>query len=336
MIIVEAVMIACMVTIGMHCAISDIRRNIVPNKLLLIGCITGLALHLLYLILGGAGYYPSWALCMLIADGIAVFLYAMHIWAAGDVKLFAFSFLLFPPRLLDVNSPAQTITIYILIFVPSLLWVAIDSVIRFLKKEEKFHQPIHWKQFAISFLVILIESTAVYCVFHMLFTAFTEENEMLVSFVTVLYAMFCSSWSSAKKWYVILIHTVIVLIGILSGSYSLYLPDWKSPLLLSGVLLFQQFISGYNYKRIRTSDIQPRMILSAETILLFAPSRVKGLPQNPSEELDARITAEEAEAVKRWESSAQGKPTILIVRKIPFAIMISIGFILWFILRAVR
>lgn len=336
MIIVEAVMIACMVTIGMHCAISDIRRSIVPNKIILIGCISGFALHLLYLILGGAEYYSSWIICMLFADGIAVLLYVLYIWAAGDVKLFAISFLLFPPRLLDITSPAQTITIYILIFVPSLLWVVIDSFIRFVKKEERFQQPILWKQFAISFLVILIESTAVYCVFHMLFPAFTEENEMLISFVTVLYAMICSCWLSAKKWYVVVTHAVIVLVGILSGSYSLYIPDWKSPLLLSGVLLFQQFISGYNYKRIQTSDVQPRMILSAETILLFAPSRVKGLPKNPSEELDARITEDEAEAVKRWESSVQGKPTILIVRKIPFAIMISIGFILWFILRAVR
>lgn len=336
MTILDSIMIACMVTIGIHCAISDMDHNVVPNKWILAGVIIGLALHAIYLIMGGLAYYSSWLPCLLISDCIALTLYLLHIWAAGDVKLFAFSFLLFPPRLLDVTAPAHALTVFILIFVPSLIWVAADSIIRFFRKEERFHQPIHWKQFIISFLMIILESTAVYCTFNLLFPEFTETNEMLVSFLMVLYAIFCSSWPTAKKWYIVLVHGLLVVISIFFGYYSFSLPDWWSFLLLCAVLLFQRFVSGYNYKRIPTSAVQPSMILSAENILLFRLSRIKGLPQNPSEELDARITVEEADAVKRWEKSVQGMPEVLIVRKIPFAIMITNGFVLWFILRAVR
>ena len=50
---------------------------------------------------------------------------------------------------------------------------------------------------------------------------------------------------------------------------------------------------------------------------------------DPSEELTARISEEEAAAIRRWENSATGKQSIWIVRKVPFAIMILIGFVGW-------
>ena len=68
-------------------------------------------------------------------------------------------------------------------------------------------------------------------------------------------------------------------------------------------------------------------------MIMFQTSKVHSLPGDPSEELTARLTEEEAMAVRRWGKSSQGKPNIWIVRKVPFAIMIYIGFIGWMLLR---
>ena len=68
------------------------------------------------------------------------------------------------------------------------------------------------------------------------------------------------------------------------------------------------------------------MILSAGTVLSFRVSSVKGLPKNAQESMKAKLTEEEAQAVRRWEKSKYGQPTVVIVRKLPFAILISVGF----------
>ena len=72
------------------------------------------------------------------------------------------------------------------------------------------------------------------------------------------------------------------------------------------------------------------MVLSYGTVSKFMPSRVKGLPRQTSEDMRCRITEEETKAIKRWESSKFGEETIVIVRKIPFAVFIICGtFVFW-------
>ena len=90
--------------------------------------------------------------------------------------------------------------------------------------------------------------------------------------------------------------------------------------------------SEYNYKQIKTSEIKEGMVLSYATVASFSNSRVKGLPQITTEDIQSRISEAEAESIRRWECSKSGLQTITIVRKLPFACFISIGFILFIIL----
>ena len=84
-------------------------------------------------------------------------------------------------------------------------------------------------------------------------------------------------------------------------------------------------MSLYNYKTIPTEDVTEGMVLSGTDTLFMQQSRVKGLPALSDETLRSRITAEEADSVKRWGKSKYGKSEISIVRKIPFAAFLSIG-----------
>ena len=47
------------------------------------------------------------------------------------------------------------------------------------------------------------------------------------------------------------------------------------------------------------------------------------------------ITEEQAESIRRWETSKYGQKEITIVRKIPFAIFISFGTIVYVIMRLI-
>jgi hypothetical protein len=89
----------------------------------------------------------------------------------------------------------------------------------------------------------------------------------------------------------------------------------------------------YNYKTIPTEDVKSGMVLSYGTILMFQPSKVKGLPTYTTEDIRSRISGDEAERIVRWKNSKYGRPMITIVRKIPFAIFITMGTIFYLLMR---
>ena len=89
-------------------------------------------------------------------------------------------------------------------------------------------------------------------------------------------------------------------------------------------VVLRLFIDEYNYEIIPTSNVEKGMILSLETSLLFSNSKVKGLPNPSTEDLRSRLT-EEAQSIRRWEKSKYGVSEVKIVRKMPFAIFISLG-----------
>ncbi|MCD8216029.1 MAG: hypothetical protein LUC97_10385 [Clostridiales bacterium] len=70
--------------------------------------------------------------------------------------------------------------------------------------------------------------------------------------------------------------------------------------------------------------------MAYSTIVSFLPSSVKELLKTKgTEDIRSKITEEEAESIKRWENSKYGQHEIIIVRKIPFAIFISIGTVIY-------
>ena len=106
--------------------------------------------------------------------------------------------------------------------------------------------------------------------------------------------------------------------------------------LLLLALLLRYLLNGYNYKQIPTESVKKGIVLSIPTVMGFTSSRVKGLPQISYEEMRSRLSEEEAEAVLRWKDSKQGKENITIVKKIPFAIFIVLGEILFYFVRVWR
>jgi len=78
------------------------------------------------------------------------------------------------------------------------------------------------------------------------------------------------------------------------------------------------------------------MILSLKTVIKFSSSGIKDLPLITTEDLRSRLTKEEVENIHRWGNSANGKSTITIVRKIPFAIFIASGVLVFLIMELIK
>lgn len=329
----EAGILAFSAVIGGLCAVSDIKRGIIPNRLLLIGLAGGVPSHLLFLLSGSALYYPNWLINMLIADALAFVMYYNRLWAAGDAKLFMVLYYLFPPPLLDVGLYTYSVVPYIFIFLPAILWVLADTIINLIRREPRKSIPFQPKKILRNVVIVMIESTAFYGVISLIPEGFVFENGLFVSLLMMCYAYFCGRNQFMKKWYVILIHALIAAVSFFFGHGITVLPNWRSLLMLILIIGIQHFVSLYNYRQMPCSDVKAGMILSSDTVFSFQQSRVQGLPADPSEELTAKIDEEQAAAVRRWEKSAYGSPTVWIVRRVPFGSMIALGFVLWAIVR---
>lgn len=333
MMIVEAIMLTCMLFFGGYCTYTDLKRGIVPNRLILAGLALGLALHVVYLFCGSAPYYPYWLYNMLIADVIAFGMYMGKMWAAGDAKLFMLQFFLVPARLLDSGTLSHSVVPYIFIFVPALFWMAGDSLVRIIRKEAWKREGFSLRSFASGFLFIVIETTAFHSLWSWLFPDLIDQQALLFAALMLAYAYLCGTLSVMKRWYVVAGHALIILTMWLLKKWSFALPSWNTYLIMVLVFAIQRFCSLYNYQLVPTGQVRAGMIPAAETVILFQTSKVHSLPTDPSEELTARLSEEEADAVRRWERSVQGKPSLWFVRKVPFAVMIFIGFIGWMLLR---
>ncbi len=333
MIYAEAALLTCLLFTGIFCVRQDFSFGIVPNKYLLIGSGIAMGCHILLLFTGKASYYPAYLLDMAIADLLAFLLFLSGLWAAGDAKLFMFMYLCLPPRLFDRGILALSITPYLFVFLTALLWVIADTVVRLIRKEDRKRLSFDWKNWVMSCVTVVAEATAFSRLVYWVLPEFVSGQPLFNAVLMMIYAYFCSNVTIMRRWYALAAHVLVLILVIIFNGRQFVLPDWKNYLILLLVIGFQRVAALYNYQKIRTSEIKAGMIPSAETVLLFSASRVQSLPANPSEEMSARISTEEAEAVKRWENSFRGRHEIWIVRKIPFALYILIGFAIWIAVR---
>ena len=167
----------------------------------------------------------------------------------------------------------------------------------------------------------------------MLFREFVETNVALMSFADLIIVLsifsidlFKKRWSSAI---VLLIDVILCFVN----NFTIIFIDARALLLIALIIILRFVADRYNYKIIKTEDIKCGMVLSYTTVMSFSKSRVTGLPKTTTEDIRSRISDDEVNSILRWKNSKYGSDTITIVRKIPFAIFISIGTILFIMLR---
>ena len=326
MTVIEKLLLLVMLVIGTLCAAQDIRRSVVPNRWIAWGIIVAAVLQAADQLLWTRAYSMWWLANMTIGDVLAVLMYAAGLWAAGDAKLFLLMNLCVPCRLIETQTLSCAVIPYAFIFVPAVAWLIVDSMYLTIRHAERFDTARMTGSDVLNMLAVMLEVTVWQAVLYGLFPIFWEDNELLASAVMIACAYACACVSLFQKPGVIALHGAILIVLHVLGQWHFSPAPWWAYLLTALSLLFTQWAAGYNYRRIPTEMVKEGMILSAGTVLSFRVSSVKGLPQSAQESMKAKLTEEEAQAVRRWEKSKYGQPTVVIVRKLPFAILISVGF----------
>lgn len=343
MILCETLLISLIGILGFYVTVTDFQQGIIQNKRLLQAFMIGFVLNLFYYGLFAKEFFQVYAINFCVITILSVCLYAMHFWAAGDSKLFIVMTFLFPARFYDFGKQMLVPGIYsfVIIFLLAYFYVIIDTIILKIKKVQAVRMfQIHSKnlklfllRYFMSFLYLNLFSACMRAFFYREY----EKNQVMFMFFHIFLAVLIQKVEWLRRYSILIFVAIcnVILFMTTKQTYDFHIL-WKSYLILLLVLAIRYVVSGYNYKEILTKEVQKGMILSSMTVMKFLPSRVKGLPRRTGEDMKYRISEEEAVAVKRWEKSKYGEPTVVIVRKVPFAVFITMGMILLFLIRVLR
>lgn len=286
------------------------------------------------------------AINCLITLIISMSFYYLRIWAAGDAKLFwALSYIL-PFSIYEVDRYNLFPMVYLLIIIFSIafIYVVVETAIlwardknKFKKiqitKLDKFDVRDFVKRYLANYSFILLLNNVIYRILGDV----ASINAPLILVSDMLIIMIIYKKIHTTKSIIILLATTFILNVI---YYTVFKEDInvinvKMLTLIILLMVFQHISEKYNYEEINVTDLKPGMILSAETVILFFNSKVKGLPIKTTEWTDSRITEEEVKSIQRWEKTAKGRDKIITVKYMPFAPFICVGTIIYLLIKVV-
>lgn len=325
----EAVMLAIMAVFCVHATLTDLKNGVVKNKLLLLGACFSLILNAIYYSLFAREYFFAFTINFVVMSFLSVIFYATHIWAAGDSKLLIFVISLIPARIYySGENVAATVLILIAIFSLAFLYYIAESIVIGIKEKSLFSFS-RMKFDAIQMIVQYVKCTCIVTiantVFALILRDFYTSNTELFMIVNMLLIFAICNVKFLDKWYVITALCLVTAGIIILQNRQLATVNWIIYLIVLIVVVLRMVAEKYNYKTIPTLEVKRGMVLSYGTVVLFSPSKIKGLPSSTTEDIRSRISQDEAESILRWEKSKYGFEQITIVRKIPFAIFIFIG-----------
>lgn len=327
--ITEALMLAIMLVFCVHATVTDLKSGVIKNKLLLLGACFSLVLNIIYYSLFARDFFLAYIINVVVMCFLAILFYAAHIWAAGDSKMLIFVISLIPARIYySGENVAATVLIMIAIFSLAFLYYIAESVVIGLKEKNLFGFT-RIKVNALQMLIQYVKCTCIVTIanflFAVLFYDFYIANTELFMIVNMLIILSVNNIKLLDRWYSIVILGIITVGIVVYQDRHFEFVNWIIYVIVLVVVLMRMIAEKYNYKVIPTSDVKRGMVLSYGTVMLFMPSKIKGLPIHTTEDIRSRISQEEAESIRRWEKSKYGQEQITIVRKIPFAIFIAVG-----------
>lgn len=336
MIFLEAYQIAILMALFVNAALSDLHRGIVSNKSILFALAAGIVSVIPYYAFFATDCLTAYAINLVIGIGVSLLLYAMGIWGAGDSKLLSVTVIVFPARLYCINnrSLASCFLLISIVFIIAFIYVIVDTLVLGIKQKDLFKLPrrkFDWKGYLKGFLFFFL----LLALFNGVLFAIMPDTLLIdgtllaaIHFVVILIGL---RLEEKANWYIVLAMGVAYVAMLLCGivQFDLSSINWGMYVVVILLVLFRSFADKYNYKTISVSELKPGMILSMGSILLFAKSRVKGLPTFSTEDLKSRLSAEEVDSINRWSKTSSGQEAIVIVRKIPFALFIGVGTLLF-------
>lgn len=325
--VVELLLVADLVAVSTLASISDLKYGYISNKLIVIGLVIGVILDAVYYIFFQRPLAAGFGINLAVVACISVLLYGFHVWSAGDSKLSILLAALIPANIYSnaATSVAPCIVIFIFTFSIGFIYAVAESVVLGIRRKDLFsfsglhfnYKDLIFRFASVSSLLFLLSVSAA-----MIFPDFCENNRLLILFGNLIIVLLIQDW----KWLANPFAACgLVLLGIATAiiTKTHYVVSWYVYFIVAGLILLRTFAEKYNYETIKTEDLKAGMILSLGTVMRFKTSKVDGLPFFSTEDLRSRLSQEEVQAILRWKDSRGGADSLVIVRKLPFAIIIS-------------
>ncbi len=338
MYILEALLLTALLLTCLYVSATDIKNGIIENKILAMSGLLCCGFNILYYTIFAREYFTVFLIDFVLLVILSVGMYALNLWAAGDSKLLFLVVFAIPGRFYDLERGAAP-AVYIIVFTFSIsfIYVVLESIVLRIQKKERIQMPEKGKiaDFFKGYLNITVYILAVNHLVYLLFPIFASQNASLIAMADLFLSIMICKYPIFSRLSSLCIAAVAALIITINYSikYGLALPNLRVYGYIAVIMFFRSIAEQYNFQTIPTAEAKPGMILSVSTVLAMAPSKVAGLPRSTTEDMRSRLTAEQAAAVVRWEHSKYGQPEIMIVRKIPFAVFITLGALTFILFR---
>lgn len=333
--IIEIIMLLLTAVYSVFAMISDLRLGKISNASVVIAGVSAIGLDIVYYSISRPDLLMDFGITVGVMAVIAVGMYLLHTWAAGDCKLL-FALSLSYPAGLYFNVNGYNVTLWLSVafaFVVGFMYTVGESVATGIQEKHVISRNEFFskmKRFLVSYVVIIIYVAFVNIIMLMLFQY--EIARLLMPVAMLAVALCAAKFSIFRNK----IAVVIVLVSDIALSiHFTYIPlskNWISYIVVIAVAFAREFMSEYNYRTIPAERVEKGMILSCSSSALMQSSKIKGLPPISTEDLRSRLTQQQADSIKRWSRTSQLYQNISIVKKIPFAGFISVGMIVYILL----
>ena len=334
--IVEAVGLVLIIVLCILCTISDLKYGTIRNKTLAVFLVLALLFDFVYY-----GYYVNDLLFeFLINLGIvfvvSLILFFTHSFAGGDCKLIIVLSLFYPARFYVIFS-GSNVTLFIAIILSIFVgycYLLANSIWNIITKKVKI--TTHYiKSSLSSFLKAYLAASIYISLINLFVYIFGLYGLMFNIWITralcLTLAWFIGRFSVLKRIVPLICASALILVGSILLNIIPFSINPENYILVLILLFCQITIKANIYESIPVSDLKAGMILSTMSTVLMQTSITKGLPKLSTEDLKSRLTDSEINSVKIW-AKATNTDTLTIVKKIPFAIFISIGFTSYFVI----
>lgn len=331
--VIVIIRIACLVLVAIHASYTDFRFGVVKNRSIAMGCIVAIVLIVIDAFANEGKDVLIELINISIAFILGVFLYMLHIWGAGDAKLLFLLALLLPPQLYFPYDKVIACSIIIPIaFACSFLYLFVDSIVHLLVGKEGIEREVSIRnmkkvlfRWSICVLSIMLAN-------QLLLIAWPSAVAFpwLRVLINLCVVFICTSIHGIQNKYLLAV-LVATNVGVAFVDPQAFLTRfmWLNYLLALLFILLRVFIDRFNYTSVLASDLKPGMILSNSSALRLSQINNSAVSFTTTEDVRSKLAWKDIEAI---QIMGDGIGRIEIVRRIPFAVFLSIGAIMCLVL----
>lgn len=333
MIILEIISLSLITILCYVCTKSDLRFGMIYNRTLATFLLPTLVIDSVYYGFFARDLSTAYLINAAIVSVVSLCLFYSHSFAGGDCKMMIVIALLFPARFYwDVNDSNITL-IFVIAFailagycylLGNALWSIWSKKVEFTMGYVKDY----FLNFVKSYVVVMIYISLLNQIVSVAYNQGLHINVWIIRGICLVVAWYIGKNSMFKKWIVFIPTTcLVIIISFLTDTSPISL-ELENYIMVLVLMMCQMTIRTSIYENKKVEQLKKGMILTTFSSMLMQNSITKGLPGISTEDLKSRLSEEEIESIKIWAKATRTE-SVMIVKKIPFAIFISIGVMIY-------